>query len=70
MCSRVLAARPCRGSLTGKMPGKRKAEANTKDDEKKKNKAETDWDSLDFSSKAKTGDKKAISVFSSAGQFS
>ena len=52
------------------MPGKRKAEANTKDDEKKKNKAETDWDSLDFSSKAKTGDKKAISVFSSAGQFS
>ena len=39
------------------MPGKRKAEANTKDD-KKKNKAETGWDSLDFSSNAKTGDKK------------
>ena len=47
------------------MPGKRKAEANTKDDEKKKNKAETDWDSVDFSSNAKTGEKKVISLFSS-----
>ena len=48
------------------MPGKRKADANTKDDDKKKNKAETEWESLDFSSKAKTGDKKVISMFSSA----
>ena len=50
------------------MPGKRKAEANTKDDEKKKNKAETDWDSVDFSSNAKTGEKKVISLFSSPHQ--
>ena len=43
------------------MPGKRRAETNTKDDDdKKKKKGMTDWDSLDFSSNAKTGDKKVI----------
>ena len=39
------------------MPGKRKAEA-AKDDDKKKNKGGTDWESLDFGSNAKTQDKK------------
>ena len=62
LCIRpLLSARSCRGTSAGNMPGKRKAEANTKDDDdKKKNKGQTDWDSLDFSSNAKTGDKKVI----------
>ena len=44
----------------GKMPGKRKAGANPKEDDKKKTKGQTDWGSLDFSSDAKTGEKKVI----------
>ena len=54
-----MSARLSRGSSAEKMPGKRKAEAaQTKDDDKKKNKAGTDWESLDFGSNAKTQDKK------------
>ena len=61
--SRVLSIRFCGGSLVEKMPGKRKAEATgTKDDDKKKNKAGTDWESLDFGSKAKTEDKKVKKI--------
>merc|ERR1719192_43053 len=41
------------------MPGKRKAGAEPKEDDKKKTKGQTDWGSLDFSSDAKTGEKKA-----------
>ena len=43
------------------MPGKRKAEGDTKD-EGKKNKGATDWDSLDFGSNSKTAEKKVSSL--------
>jgi len=56
MLTRVLPIR--RIAITGKMPAKRKAEEDTKDDEKK-SKGATDWSSLDFGSDATTGEKKS-----------
>ena len=50
------------GVSSVEMPGKRKADVDTKD-EGKKNKGATDWDSLDFGSSSKTAEKKVRSSF-------